>query len=395
MQLRDLWHSDLLPRFTQTWALVGLKSVLQFACAMSLGQLRPEHGEFIAGFRLPSRDKYATVRSGLVFLTMNEEASIVDYLDDLNGRVKAGVIVASAELCDACVLLLAYQYGFRRTQMARVRVEDVKIYDLADEDGPSVHVTFESLKQRWSARRHAMVRAIKREWAFMFEAFLSQRRAHPDKYVGANVVPGSLFGLSPADIAETIVRVTAAVTGVRRTANELRHTAAQRLVDAGASREELAEFMGHTSLDTGLVYFEASPTQAVLINKAMAVSPIYSAIVEVARTRTIDKAALLGLPPDRQIGGSPHGIPIAGIGACELGQSLCAKNPVLSCYGCRKFLPVADVTAHREVLDGLRPVVRQFYDASRGELQSPAYAQLARTLAAVQQVMKAVGGDPA
>jgi hypothetical protein len=217
MQLRDLWHSDLLPRFTQQWALVGLKSIMQFACAMSLGQLRPEHVEFIGGFRLPSKDKYATVRSGLVFLTMNEESSIVDHLDDLNSRLKAGVVVASAELCDACVLLLAYQYGFRRTQMARVRVEDVKVYDLADGDGPSVHVTFESLKQRWSARRHAMVRAIKRERAFMFEAFLSQRRAHPDKYVGANVVPGSLFGLSPADIAETIVRVTAAVTVARRT----------------------------------------------------------------------------------------------------------------------------------------------------------------------------------
>jgi hypothetical protein len=41
----------------------------------------------------------------------------------------------------------------------------------------------------------------------------------------------------------------------------------------------------------------------------------------------------------------------------------------------------------------LRPVVRHFYEASRGESQSPAYAQLARTLAAVQQIMNAVGGD--
>ncbi len=399
MRLQTVWHTELLPRVRWQHELVGLKSFLRFACSMALGHLRPEHLDFVGAFRLGVHDKYASVRGGLVFLTMNEEASIVDHLDDLNGRVKAGERGQPEELRDACVLLLSYQYGFRRTQVARVRVQDVKVYEVADADGPSVHVTFETLKQRWSARRHAMVRAIKREWAFMFTAFLAHRRSRPHDYDGANVVPGSLFGLSPADIAETIARVTAAVTGVRRTANELRHTAAQRLVDAGASREELAEFMGHTSLDTGLVYFEASPTQAVLINKAMAVSPIYSAIVEVARTRTIDKTALLGIPPDRQIGGSPHGIPIAGIGACELGQSLCAKNPVLSCYGCRKFLPVADVAAHREVLDGLRPVVRQFYDASRGELQSPAYTQLARTLAAVQQVMKAVesdrGGDPA
>ena len=143
-----------------------------------------------------------------------------------------------------------------------------------------------------------MVRAIKREWAFMFAAFLARRRAHPGEFnVFANLVPGSLFGLPPEKIAATIARTTSAITGVRRSANELRHTAAQRLVDAGATREELAEFMGHTSLDTGLVYFEASPTQASLINKALAVSPIYSAIVEVARTRTIDKAALLRAGP--------------------------------------------------------------------------------------------------
>lgn len=394
MDLRSMWHTELLPMFERQWALVGMKSVLQFACAMSLGHLRPDHTEFVAGFRLPSKDKYATVRSGLVFLTMNEESALVDYFDDLNHRIRAGEAGEPSVLRDSCLLLLAYQYGFRTTQIARVREQDVRLFDVNAADGPSVHVTFETLKQRWASRRHSMVRAIKREWTRMFTAFLEHRRKEAEQYARrANLVSGSLFGLPPYEITATVALMTETVTGVRRTVNELRHTAAQRLVDAGATREELAEFMGHTSLDTGLVYFEASPTQAARINKALAISPIYSVIVEVARTRTIDKAALMRAGADHQIGGSPHGIPIAGIGACELGQSLCVKNPVMSCYGCGKFLPINDVAMHRAVLDSLRPVVRQFYDASRGETQSPAYAQLARTLAAVQEVMKAIGGD--
>jgi hypothetical protein len=214
------------------------------------------------------------------------------------------------------------------------------------------------------------------------------RDAHPEEFRGHGhlIAQDSFFGLSPDAVSQLIGGETEAILGRSRSANELRHTAAQRMADAGATKEELAEFLGHTSLETGLIYFDQSPTQAARLNKALALSPIYTAIVEVARTGTIDKAALLGLPADRQVMGCPHGIPIAGIGACELGQSLCAKNPVLSCYGCRKFMPVADAATHRRVLESLRPVVRFFFDASREEAQMPAYGQLTRTLAAVEEV---------
>ncbi len=226
----------------------------------------------------------------------------------------------------------------------------------------------------------------------MLAAFIEHRDAHHVEFRGNghSIANDSFFGLSPGSISQLIREKTEAILGRSRSANEIRHTAAQRMADAGAKKEELAEFLGHSSLETGLIYFDQSPTQAARLNKALALSPIYSAIVEVARTGTIDKAALLGLPADRQVMGCPHGIPIAGIGACELGQSLCAKNPVLSCYGCRKFLPVADAGTHRHVLESLRPVVRFFFDASREEAQLPAYGQLTRTLAAVEEVIKSI-----
>jgi len=61
---------------------------------------------------------------------------------------------------------------------------------------------------------------------------------------------------------ETIIKIVGdtikSITGVRRTATDLRHSAAQRLVDAGASVEEVAEFLGHSYWDTSLIYFNAS-----------------------------------------------------------------------------------------------------------------------------------------
>ncbi|PMZ85786.1 site-specific integrase, partial [Pseudomonas sp. FW305-42] len=88
---------------------------------------------------------------------------------------------------------------------------------------------------------------------------------------------------------------------------------------------------------------------------------------------------LLRLPADKQIGGVPHGIPIAGIGGCEVGQSLCSKNPVLSCYTCRRFMPLRDTNIHERVLEDLRPVVLDFAASSRSNEQSPAFVQLRTT----------------
>jgi len=110
-------------------------------------------------------------------------------------------------------------------------------------------------------------------------------------------------------------------------------------------------------------------------------------VAEIARTGFIDRRALEALPPDRQVGAVPHGIPITGIGACGLGQSLCSLNPAMSCYTCRKFIPVDQPDVHRQVLADFRGVARFFYDESRGEAGSPAFAQLRATLAAVQRVV--------
>ncbi|MEZ0470085.1 hypothetical protein [Luteimonas salinilitoris] len=96
----------------------------------------------------------------------------------------------------------------------------------------------------------------------------------------------------------------------------------------------------------------------------------------------------------QQIGGAPHGVPIAGIGGCTSGQAACPYNPILSCYGCRKFMPIHDVQMHSKVLADFRGVARFFHDSSRGDAVSPAYLQLERTIAEVQAVVVELEGSP-
>jgi hypothetical protein len=161
--------------------------------------------------------------------------------------------------------------------------------------------------------------------------------------------------------------------GRKISATDLRHTAAQRLVDAGASQDELAEFMGHTDITTGLVYFQTSPNQAERVNRALGISQVYQKVAQIAHDRFISKEEMAGLKGEHQIAGVPHGIPIAGIGGCASGQPACPFNPITSCYGCRKFMPLHELPIHQQVLQDLRGIVVFFNEASRGDANSPAY----------------------
>jgi hypothetical protein len=200
------------------------------------------------------------------------------------------------------------------------------------------------------------------------------------------------FDATPDEIASTIGEITLELTGTRYSAGDFRHTAAQRLVDNGATRDEVTDFLGHSDHTAADVYFAASPKQADLVDVALGRSAIYRKVAEVAKTKTISVAHLAARPVDEQIAAMPHGIPISGIGACTAGQSLCQRNPVIACYTCHKFLAVEDGAIHQQVLEDLQNVVGQFDQPNRVDRVSPAMLQLRSTLEAVSALVGSSSG---
>jgi site-specific recombinase XerD len=356
-------------------------------CHLSIGPWHSDLIDFIA--QLPARpiDTYKKVRTGECFVPLDQQSLIIDYFDELAASVgRAPDAMDIVDLRDACVLIVSHQHGLRPGQIARIKATDVRFHDTG-----AVHFSVVLLKQRRGAALRRVTRRVKRDWCGVFAEFDRRRsslKTPPDAAADA------YLGLTPSGVSRVISALTERLTGERWNPTELRHTAAQRQADAGAAHIVLSEFMGHASTRTANVYFDTSPTQAQRVNQALALSPIYSALAEAARTKTIDKAALLRLPAEQQVAGVPHGIPIAGIGGCTVGQPACVKNPVLSCYTCRKFMPIRDAGVHREVVDSLRPIVIEFAQASRGNEESPAYTQLRRTLTAALQVAKDIAEEP-
>ncbi|MBE2259079.1 MAG: tyrosine-type recombinase/integrase [Rhodobacteraceae bacterium] len=366
----------------------ALKSILYYFCKSCIAGWSTHYEKFLSTLPLPVYDKYASVRGGDVFLAVEEEAALVTHIDSINEKVVLSPqSIADDMLRHTAILLCAFQFGLRPMQIGMLRMRDVRIWTESDSSIASVHLTFKMIKQRSSSKAFPLPRRVKREWAPLFVEL------HARAQRSGMSATDHFFGVSSAsETGSIITRMTAKLLAESRSATELRHTAAQRLVDAGANQEELAEFLGHSDIDTGLIYFQTSANQAERVNKALGISPIYQQVAKIAHARFIDKGELAELKGDRQIGAVPHGIPISGIGACAVGQPACPSNPVTACYGCIKFMPLNDPEIHKQVLADFRSVVTFFSEASMGDDNSPAYLQLRRTISNVQAIIEELEG---
>ncbi|MCP1290407.1 site-specific integrase [Chromobacterium sp. S0633] len=295
-------------------------------------------------------------------------------------RVKKRNSFRIYQVCE--MLMCAYQFGMIPLQIAWVKLRDIRIWEDSDILNPAVHLTFPMLKQKTASNSKPLTRKVKHEWSILICELYSRRYAY-----GTTGKSRLLAADSGEEAGRRISILLGQLIPGGATATDLRHTAAQHLVDAGASQEELAEFMGHSDITTGLVYFEASANQAERANKALGLSDIYSKVARIAHDKFISTDELAELKDDQQVASVPHGIPIAGIGGCSNGQLLCSSNPILACYGCHKFMPIDEIRIHEQVLSDFRGIVKFFHESSRGDKDSPAYLQLQRTISSVQAVI--------
>ena len=385
LELRSNW-STLLGMGTPYSVFSPLANILHFLCEYAVEPWAPEWDDLITLQPWPRKDKYASIRIGDVFITPEEEKSYVGYLDSVVSRINQHPeSLTSAELREAAILVISYAFGMRPKQIAMLRTQDVRIWEDDLDPNPAVHLTFYTIKQINRGKVLPLRRKVKRDWGPIFVEY----RKRVDN---AEQTPAAHFlGLNPVEVAHTVLRVTTRL-GEPRGATELRHSFAQRLVDAGATEEELAEAMGHSHLDTGLVYFIYSRSMAARVNEALGISQIYNTVLRFAHEPFISPDELSKLKGDLQIAGIPHGIPIAGIGGCKSGQPNCPYNPVLSCYGCHRFMPVAEQEIHVRVLEDIRGLLNYVLSTSYAENVSAAF-QLKATIENIQSVISELTGS--
>ena len=344
--MRDMWIT-LLPSYCRTPTTTScLKSLLRYLAKMNAGGLT----EFdrIKIDDLPNfgrLDKYATIRLGEVFLDFREEAKIVAYLDAASNSVSVGNSdISNADLRAANLLYWMYAHAIRPIQLASRNISDAKVRVNGDASS-TFHLRFAYAKQSKYLTKKEQIRRVRGRWVPLASTWLKRRIEDPGLSFDAER-PNSLFGISPSYITVEIQRITETILGYPRNPYDFRHSAAQRKADEGASRVELAEFLMHVDLETADVYFDGTPTQADRVNKAYGLSPIFQDVADSIEAGRITRREMEDLPSDQQIGGSPHGRVIVGIGGCRGSVSLCGKVPGFACYGCQNFMALDEPEIH-------------------------------------------------
>jgi hypothetical protein len=110
-------------------AYILAKALLRLLCRHRLRGWSDTYDAYITTtLPLPARDAYTGVRSGDVFLSADEEAAIVRYLDEMAESLSSSVETAHENVCDAGMLLCAYQFAMRPIQIAMLSVRNVRTW---------------------------------------------------------------------------------------------------------------------------------------------------------------------------------------------------------------------------------------------------------------------------
>ncbi|MBM7419714.1 MULTISPECIES: site-specific integrase [Chryseobacterium] len=173
---------------------------------------------------------------------------------------------------------------------------------------------------------------------------------------------------------------------------DLRHHLAQAFADEGAPVELLAEILGHNTLIASRAYVTTTPKLAQIKTKALGKMPSYNKTMSMLLTgEIIDMPKISNQNWVSGVVGMEY---IGSIGICGL-QTVCPKNPIYSCYTCKKFQPFKE-GLHKEVLKALEDYIQLFLDTgiSKNDLKNNRVViQLSDCISGVRDVIKKINGN--
>lgn len=354
------------------------KTILKLALKAEIGGWTYRHATVVKSLDTRAKASLAAQRGTIIrrekLLSLTTQAEIVKILDESFDTDST----SEPDLEGLVTLAMTLQHAMRPVQLLALKVNHVSL--LKDATGDvSIVVSFHAAKQS-DGKIQELRRQIKTEWSRPLHAL----------YVSAVAEKRSrLFTSTTSESMWTKVVNVCKSRGFRIDfkAYALRHTAAQALADAGHDRESIRGYLAHRSLNAATVYLRGSRLQEEQINKALGVSKLYSGLVSLSRDAFVTLDQILAADPDKQIGGIVGNKLIAGIGLCGTGQSLCKFNPVTSCYGCHRFMPVARAEMHKEAIAGMRDQINEYLSLDSAK-EGNAYKQLESAIAVAQEAIE-------
>ncbi|WCE31119.1 hypothetical protein [Vibrio sp. SCSIO 43137] len=172
---------------------------------------------------------------------------------------------------------------------------------------------------------------------------------------------------------------------------DFRHNIGHSMAMRGASAEEIAYVLGHSTTVAATHYITATPELAILKHKALGKNPIWQNMIGLMMTGyAVDSHTWTGKTVSGMLGGKLF----LRVGGCERKQTECHLSKVRSCYGCFYFRPFRTIKTHQKVLEVLTKELIDLVEVSTqsGNANNPLIDTATDTKQEVEMVINRLTG---
>ena len=341
------------------------------------------------------RNSYDSIYLNQNYISPSDEAIIVQSLKENVAKctpLLSNISLKDTEysfLKDTIILLISYELAPRAAQIHLMNIDDFEVINAKDKSFYQVRIPI--IKQGYNKVVYTDFRPVSERLGILIESYI--KYTHLFKTMSSESEPlfydDSLNNrINDHSLSSIFLR-----HHIPYSFTDMRHHLAQSLADQGAPAEVISERMGHVTLTAAKAYIAATPKIAEIKNKALGSNNTYQSIMHTLMTGEIiskkDNPS-----PDKVVQGSVGGAGnmkyMAGIGACNY-SGFCPKNPMYSCYTCKKFNPFTE-GPHKELLYVLRNEALTFINNTLDIAHSRPITQLEETIEAVQDVINRIEG---
>lgn len=199
----------------------------------------------------------------------------------------------------------------------------------------------------------------------------------------------ALFFIQPDETKRSIVGKS--MTSPIYSLYDFRHNIGHSMAMNGASADEIAHILGHSSTVAAKFYIMSTPELALLKHKALGRNPIWVDMVGLLMTGYITKESeWIG----KTVSGMLNGVFFHRIGGCNRRQTKCHLSKIRSCYGCFYFRPFDDLSKHQKVLKIVTEDLIDIVQISNetGDFRNPLLDTATETKNEVEMVISRIQG---
>jgi len=329
----------------------------------------------------PEFEIYRSIKDRKNILSPSEEESLLDVIEN----IVTGVDYFSFQ--DNVISHISWELGCRPEQVAGIEHQHLK-KSLGPNGEEYFHLSLIRIKQR-SFNSTYRNRVISRKLAEKLLKLIDAKENHFGN--SKNTDPIFITASQKRIIGSTVRFAIADIcqqAGISSgTSTLLRHNMAQKLADQGTPGDLISDMLDHTTKVAARYYVAATPEIGKIKARALGKNATYKELMSLMTGAVIrredirdNRQIVKGMVATRYIG---H------IGACGLDpDTACNKNPIYSCYTCRKFHPFFD-GQHAQVIEALRMETQILLNQSLDLHENKVVLQLEKTIEFAERTQSA------